>query len=427
MASISKTATKSKAIMFTSGPNIDGNYGPWSSTQEFETFLSTNMGLEEPYDATTIAVKNATTGVVNKYVYEIKDGVGAWRQEDIDIDLSSLTESIDRITGDIDDINDSISGINDRVDDVEDRVDTLESKRSYTVSTTNRLLIVSDTNDNLYACSVTPYNAPNPPAVSVSGVDTDATRFISMSPSENGDQVKYSINNGSTWVNGAYYTIVANESQATTTVTVKIKSVRNGLDSTIVTKNVTVSRHLPDTTITSNGDDYSNTRTITLVNAQTSDIYYTTNGDTPTTSSTKYTSAFSIDSTKTIKTLAVKNDWQNTTNNKTVIVGTLKMYYGTSADAPTTNASITTGTSSHKAKQFGTGIQFTYTQNLAEAKAWIAYDKTLPDLVHVIETSTGYDRLGSSWAKVTVGDECSYKVYAQISKTDNNGVTFKFS
>ena len=427
MASISKTATKSKAIMFTSGPNIDGNYGPWSSTQEFETFLSTNMGLEEPYDATTIAVKNATTGVVNKYIYEIKDGVGAWRQEDIDIDLSSLTESIDRITGDIDDINDSISGINDRVDDVEDRVDTLESKRSYTVSTTNRLLIVSDTNDNLYACSVTPYNAPNPPAVSVSGVDTDATRFISMSPSENGDQVKYSINNGSTWINGAYYTIVANESQATTTVTVKIKSVRNGLDSTIVTKSVTVSRHLPDTTITSNGDDYSNTRTITLVNAQTSDIYYTTNGDTPTTSSTKYTSAFSIDSTKTIKTLAVKNDWQNTANNKTVIVGTLKMYYGTSADAPTTNASITTGTSSHKAKQFGTGIQFTYTQNLAEAKAWIAYDKTLPDLVHVIETSTGYDRLGSSWAKVTVGDECSYKVYAQISKTDNNGVTFKFS
>lgn len=188
-----------------------------------------------------------------------------------------------------------------------------------------------------------------------------------------------------------------------------------------------MSRHLPDTTITSNGDDYSNTRTITLVNAQTSDIYYTTNGDTPTTSSTKYTSAFSIDSTKTIKTLAVKNDWQNTANNKTVIVGTLKMYYGTSADAPTTNASITTGTSSHKAKQFGTGIQFTYTQNLAEAKAWIAYDKTLPDLVHVIETSTGYDRLGSSWAKVTVGDECSYKVYAQISKTDNNGVTFKFS
>ena len=427
MASISKTATKSKAIMFTSGPNIDGNYGPWSSTQEFETFLSTNMGLEGPYDATTIAVKNTTTGVVNKYVYEIKDGVGAWRQEDADIDLSQLTESIDRMAGDIDDINDSISGINDRVDDVEDRVGALESKRSYTVSTTNRLLIVSDTNGNLYACSVTPYNAPNPPIVSVSGVDTDATRFISMSPSENGDQVKYSINNGSTWVNGTYYTISANESQATTTVTVKIKSVRNGLDSTIVTKNVTVSRHLPDTTITSNGDDYSNARTITLVNAQTSDIYYTTNGDTPTTSSTKYTSAFSIDSTKTIKTLAVKDNWQNTTNNKTVIVGTLKMYYGTSADAPTTNASITTGTSSHKAKQFGAGIQFTYTQSLAEAKAWIAYDKTLPDLVHVIETSTGYDRLGSSWTKVTVGDECSYKVYAQISKTDNNGVTFKFS
>ena len=66
-------------------------------------------------------------------------------------------------------------------------------------------------------------------------------------------------------------------------------------------------------TITPNGGElkYGN-NTVTIACA-TDDvtIYYTTNGATPTTSSTKYTGAFTLTSNATVKAIAVKTGWNN--------------------------------------------------------------------------------------------------------------------
>jgi hypothetical protein len=66
-------------------------------------------------------------------------------------------------------------------------------------------------------------------------------------------------------------------------------------------------------TITPNGGElkYGN-NTVTIACATDgATIYYTTNGATPTTSSTKYTGAFTLTSNATVKAIAVKTGWNN--------------------------------------------------------------------------------------------------------------------
>ena len=65
--------------------------------------------------------------------------------------------------------------------------------------------------------------------------------------------------------------------------------------------------------ITPNGGELkygNNTVTIACATADAT-IYYTTNGATPTTSSTKYTGAFTLTSNATVKAIAVKTGWNN--------------------------------------------------------------------------------------------------------------------
>lgn len=61
-------------------------------------------------------------------------------------------------------------------------------------------------------------------------------------------------------------------------------------------------------TITPNGGNFVNSQEVTLAcSTDGATIYYTTNGETPTTSSTEYTEAFTINATCTVKAIAAKN------------------------------------------------------------------------------------------------------------------------
>ena len=96
---MSGITTKQKAYMYVDGASIDANYGPWSSTEAYETFLSNTVGIDEPADATTIAVKDGTTGVITKYIYEN----GQWRQDVptvTPVDLTSIESRLDALEAD---------------------------------------------------------------------------------------------------------------------------------------------------------------------------------------------------------------------------------------------------------------------------------------------------------------------------------------
>lgn len=91
--------TKRKAQLYTEGANIDANYGPWDSIADYESFITEDVGLDAPYDTTTICVKDPQTGVATKYIYENEQ----WRQEVptvTPVDLTGIESRLDALEAD---------------------------------------------------------------------------------------------------------------------------------------------------------------------------------------------------------------------------------------------------------------------------------------------------------------------------------------
>ena len=146
----------------------------------------------------------------------------------------------------------------------------------------------------------------------------------------NGGELKYGNNTVSIAcdTDGAtiYYTIDGTEPTTSSTkytgaftlssnATVKAIAVKTGWDnSSVASASFTYTVETVATpTITPNGGELkygNNTVTIACATADAT-IYYTTNGATPTTSSTKYTGAFTLTSNATVKAIAVKTGWNN--------------------------------------------------------------------------------------------------------------------
>lgn len=91
--------TKRKAQLYTEGANIDANYGPWDSIADYESFITEDVGLDAPYNTTTICVKDPQTGVATKYIYENDQ----WRQEVptvTPVDLTGIESRLDALEAD---------------------------------------------------------------------------------------------------------------------------------------------------------------------------------------------------------------------------------------------------------------------------------------------------------------------------------------
>lgn len=86
------------------------------------------------------------------------------------------------------------------------------------------------------------------------------------------------------------------------TTTIKAIAIKDELESSVSSKTFTEETKAP---VISGETPFASTTEVTITASKDAKIYYTTNGDTPTSGSTEYTEAITLDATATVKAIAV--------------------------------------------------------------------------------------------------------------------------
>jgi uncharacterized repeat protein (TIGR03803 family) len=125
---------------------------------------------------------------------------------------------------------------------------------------------------------------------------------VAISDTTSGATIYYSTNGATPSKNSTRYTGPISVSANETVQAIAIA--RNHLASKVTWEVYTIETAVP--TITPDGGTFSKAQTVTLKDATAgATIYYTANGATPTTSSTRYTGAFAVRSKETVRAMAI--------------------------------------------------------------------------------------------------------------------------
>ena len=134
------------------------------------------------------------------------------------------------------------------------------------------------------------------------------TQSVEISCATAGATIYYTTDGSTPNTNSSVYSSAISVSSSQT---IKALAVKDGLtDSEVVSATYTIKVATP--TFSPVAGTYLGTQTVSI-NCSTADvtIYYTTNGDTPTTNSSVYSSAISVSSSQTLKAIAVKSGLEN--------------------------------------------------------------------------------------------------------------------
>jgi len=148
------------------------------------------------------------------------------------------------------------------------------------------------------------------PTFSVAAGTYTSTQTVSIADATSGTTIYYTTNGTTPTTSSTVYSTPVSVSS---TETVEAIAVESGYtNSTVATAAYTIDPLLPAPTFSVAAGTYTSTQTVSIADATSgTTIYYTTNGTTPTTSSTKYSGAISVSSTETLEAIAVESGYTN--------------------------------------------------------------------------------------------------------------------
>ena len=174
------------------------------------------------------------------------------------------------------------------------------------------------------------------PAFSVAPGTYSTAQMVSISTATSGASIYYTMDGTTPTTSSTKY---ASAMKVATNVTIKAVAAASALKtSAVASATYMIEPTAATPTFSVAAGTYEGAQTVTLADATAgSTIYYTTNGATPTTSSTKYTAAIKVSASETIKAIATG------TNLKTSAVASAA-YVITAATAATPTFSVAAGT-----------------------------------------------------------------------------------
>ncbi|MGD0098492.1 MAG: chitobiase/beta-hexosaminidase C-terminal domain-containing protein [Terracidiphilus sp.] len=158
------------------------------------------------------------------------------------------------------------------------------------------------------AYTITPV-LPAPTFSPVAGTYT-ASQSVTISDSTSGTTIYYTTNGATPTTSSTKYTKAITVSATETLEAIAVKT--GFTNSAVATAAYTITPVLPAPAFSPAAGAYSTPQSVTIGDATSgTTIYYTTNGTTPTTSSTKYTGAVTVSATETLEAIAVETGFIN--------------------------------------------------------------------------------------------------------------------
>jgi len=165
---------------------------------------------------------------------------------------------------------------------------------------------------------------PTPTLSPAAGTYT-TTQSVTISDSTSGTTIYYTTNGTTPTTSSTKYTGAVSVSASETIEAIAVAT--GYTNSAVATAAYTITPVLPTPTFSPAAGTYTTTQSVTISDSTSGAIiYYTTNGTTPTTSSTKYTGAVSVSASETIKAIAIATGYTNSavaTAAYTIATGTL--------------------------------------------------------------------------------------------------------
>ena len=162
--------------------------------------------------------------------------------------------------------------------------------------------------ENNYITVLAPDTTPPVVNSSLTSGYYNSTQIVTLTATDNMDpnpKIYYTLNGTTPTINSKLYTGPITFSNIGITTFKFIALDDSGNISNTTTDTYVIDKTSPTASVNIAGGLYNVTKTITITMSETGNIYYTLNGTTPTTNSTKYTKPLTISATTVLKYLAV--------------------------------------------------------------------------------------------------------------------------